>query len=150
LHEINPPYNLAYKIKQAIHTDGTGTFVFPLVALNNNYYLVVKHRNTLETWSALPVNLIAPVTNYDFTTAASKAFGNNQANLGGGLFGIYSGDINQDQVINLLDMDLNKNDAANFLTGYIESDLTGDWIVESADVSLIENNVTLALVLVRP
>ena len=150
LHEIVIPHNLAYKVKNVIDINGNGTFVFPLSALSNTYYLAVKHRNSMETWSSLPVTMISPAVNYNFTNSASQTFGGNAANLGSGLFGIYSGDINQDKVINATDLNQFKADAGFFNTGYINSDLTGDWMVESADFSILENNVQLAVFILRP
>ena len=41
---------------------------------------------------------------YDFTTASTKAYGNNLASLFDGKFGILNGDVNQDGTINLTDL----------------------------------------------
>jgi N-acetylneuraminic acid mutarotase len=150
LHDIVMPHTLAYSVKNVIDVNGNGTFVFPLAALSNTYYLVVKHRNSMETWSSLPITMNSPAVNYDFTSSAAQSFGSNEANLGGGVFGIYSGDINQDQAINTIDLNQNMADAGIFLTGYLNSDLNGDWMVESADFSLLENNVQQAVVILRP
>lgn len=46
-------------------------------SLTANYYLVLRHRNHIETWSSLPVSLINDTTVYDFSTSDTKAYGNN-------------------------------------------------------------------------
>jgi hypothetical protein len=46
----------------------------------NDYYIVVKHRNHLPVMSANSVNLLnSTVTSYDFTTGSDKYFGTNGA-----------------------------------------------------------------------
>lgn len=46
--------------------------------LNGKYYLVIKHRNHIQTWSSSPIYLNSADTNiYDFTNSNTKAFGNN-------------------------------------------------------------------------
>ena len=64
-------------------------------------------------------------------------------NLGDGNFAVYSGDVNQDGSIDMTDYNLISNSCGFFETGYVTRDLTGDSIVESADQSLIENNITV-------
>ena len=85
---------------------------------------------------------------YDFSLAANKAFGNNQADLGDGKFALYSGDIDQNKIINTNDFSEIKNKTQLFLSGYLIDDLTGDNLIESADFSLVENNI--GKVLMRP
>ncbi|MBL0105603.1 MAG: PKD domain-containing protein [Bacteroidetes bacterium] len=102
LHSNVSPYALLYSVKSTINTSGNGSFVFP-TARAFSYYIVVKHRNALETWSASAILFNAATVSYDFTTAANKAFGNNQKSLTGGVFGIYSGDIDHDGSITTTD-----------------------------------------------
>jgi hypothetical protein len=60
-----------------LKTDGLAT-TQRIAALNNGkYYIVAKHRNHIETWSAVPVTFANDTTFYNFTTSADKAFGNN-------------------------------------------------------------------------
>ncbi|MEO6695111.1 MAG: dockerin type I domain-containing protein, partial [Ignavibacteria bacterium] len=77
-----------------------------------------------------------------FTTAAAKAFGDNmkQVDLSPIRFGIYSGDVNQDGVIDGSDAALIDNDAANFATGYRVTDLNGDQVIDGSDASIVDNN----------
>jgi hypothetical protein len=133
-----------------VQTDGRLTVIFEDSTLDgNSYFLKLNHRNTLETWSSLPVSMNDPVE-YDFTDAASKAFGNNLRDLGNGKFAVWSGDVNQDGFVESADFSAIENDSQLFLFGYYVSDLTGDGIVESADYSLIENNSQLFLISSTP
>jgi hypothetical protein len=49
-----------------VSADGTAQAILPASVSGNSYYLVVKHRNSLETWSKLPVTFTS-VTTFDFT-----------------------------------------------------------------------------------
>ncbi|MBK7446256.1 MAG: hypothetical protein IPJ45_09585 [Ignavibacteria bacterium] len=73
---------------------------------------------------------------YDFTTSSSQAYGNNLL-LMGTKFTIYSGDINQDEVIDASDMSEVDNDAYNSVSGYVRTDLTGDDFVDAQDLTLL-------------
>jgi hypothetical protein len=64
----NSPHAIAYTIKSTIGIDGTGNFSFPSAVLNNSYYIVVNHRNSVETWTAAPVNFSSSSVSYDFST----------------------------------------------------------------------------------
>jgi len=63
----------SYSVKAILHTDGTATAVFPGGSLGNNYYIAIKHRNSIETWSASAVT-ISQVNSYNFTTSLSAAY----------------------------------------------------------------------------
>ena len=51
-----------------ILTNGTANVQFPATLANGSYYIVLKHRNSLETWSKNPVNFSASTVAYDFST----------------------------------------------------------------------------------
>ncbi|MFM7016894.1 MAG: PKD domain-containing protein [Bacteroidota bacterium] len=55
LAQPTSPYNIVYTDKKVVSTNGQISFTFPLAVLNQSYYLVIKHRNSLETWSKNPV-----------------------------------------------------------------------------------------------
>jgi hypothetical protein len=138
------PFALLFSVKGTINTSGNGSFVFP-TARAYSYYIVIKHRNALETWSASPVLLNAATISYDFTTAANKAYGSNQKSLSGGVFGIYSGDVDHDGSISISDFSSVESKAGLFTSGYTVEDITGNLFVESADLSVVENNIGKAL-----
>lgn len=140
LHNPTTPYAVSESVKTILHTNGTAAAAFSAGSLNRPYYVVIRHRNSLETWSAAPVTIVNNVS-YDFTTAANQTFGSNAAALGSGVFANYSGDIDQDGIINLTDLQDMENTSILFLSGYYSQDLTGDGQTESADYSLVENNL---------
>ena len=130
---------------KTIDVNGNGIFTFPSTILNTSYYLVVKHRNSIETWSGTPFLFSNSSVFYNFSDAASKAFGNNLKFLATGVFGIYSGDVDKNGSINLVDLSLVENNTATFLRGYVSTDVTGNGIVESTDQSVVENNIDINL-----
>lgn len=111
-----------------------------LNAPSGTYYIQLRHRNSLETWSKNGVNYIQDSTlNYDFTFAAAQAFGNNMV-LKGTKYCLYSGDVTQDGSIDLSDVILINNNASSFVTGYVNTDANGNSIVDLTDVLIAYNN----------
>ena len=149
LAQATPPYTILFTDTAILQTNGDAQFSFPSSVSGNNYYLVLKHRNALKIWSANSVTL-ANGFSYDFTTAANKAYGSNQVLLQTGIFGLYSGDVNQDGSINNSDYTSIENITQNIINGYYPQDLTGDHQIESSDFSLIENNAQLLLNIAHP
>ncbi|MFN0187842.1 MAG: hypothetical protein ACKVQV_04010, partial [Bacteroidia bacterium] len=49
------PYNTIYTDIDVVLTNGIANLQFPIAALNNSFYVVVKHRNSIETWSKTPI-----------------------------------------------------------------------------------------------
>jgi hypothetical protein len=132
------PYQVLGSVLTTVDTSGIVSCNVPTSFYGNQYYLVLSGRNFLKTWSAIPV-LLSQSTAYDFTTAASKAYGNNQRSLNGSFY-FYSGDVNLDGEINLTDYGVVQNKCMLFTTGINASDLNGDKLVESIDLSILENN----------
>ena len=109
-------------------------------APDGNYYIQLKHRNSLETWSKFGVNYQTSITlNYDFTFAASQSYGNNTI-LKGSKYCMYSGDVTQDGYIDLADVVNIYNNGALFVNGYVATDVNGDLITDLADVLIAYNN----------
>lgn len=132
-----------------IATDGSATFNIAAKEDGKRFYFILIHRNSLETWSASPVTLRSGLL-YNFNTSASQAYGNNMADMGDGNFALWSGDVDQDGVIDQNDLGLLETATQNFTSGYYSTDITGDHVVESVDFSLIENNTLLNLSRTRP
>jgi hypothetical protein len=119
---------------------GTASVIIP-EAYHGSYYITVRHRNSIETTTALPVILNGGVVSYNFSTAASQAYGSNL--LGSGpVFLVYGGDNNQDGATDALDMIEVGNDKAGGVTGYTATDLNGDGLVNNADLLLLQNNAS--------
>ncbi len=123
----------------ALKTNGSAVATFPSLTAGS-YYLVVKYKNAVETWSALPQTVGLTPLYYDFTNAASKAFGSNMVQVAAGVYAIYSGDINQDTNIDNLDYSVWEEDVNNFMSGYYPTDLNGDGNVDNLDYSIWETN----------
>ena len=68
LHSATSPYAMITSAKALLHTNGSADVRFPIGVLNNSYYIVARHRNTLETWSKVPVTFNDAVAKFDFTT----------------------------------------------------------------------------------
>ena len=121
-------------------------------APDGDYYLSVKHRNSLETWSAGPLSLTngnSWVT-YNFVSSSSNSYGNNVMFKAPG-WCFYSGDVNQDGLIDLTDVLQIYNDAGIFLTGqYLTTDLNGDSASDLTDLLLAYNNSVEFVSVVKP
>lgn len=149
LHAISSPYAMLHTYTGYLHTDGTITCSYPPSVVGNAYYIVVIHRNSLRIWSATPVTFGA-VNNYDFTTSASAAFGNNQTNLGINIFGLYSGDINQDLTIDVFDYLPLETDIYLGLSGYYATDLNGDGAIDIFDFLMLDANLQMGITAINP
>jgi hypothetical protein len=70
LHSATSPFATVYSKTGILDLDGDGTFVFPAGASGNSYYIVVLHRNHLQTWSKDPVTF-GTSTTYDFSAVSA-------------------------------------------------------------------------------
>jgi hypothetical protein len=142
-------YELVTSTTAMLQTNGNAVASFT-TAPSGSFYIVVKHRNALETWSANPVTVGASPSTYDFTTSSDKAYGDNMKMLALGVYGFYSGDINQDGFIEGLDYAPLFNDSDNLLEGFQTTDLNGDGYVEGLDYPFLFNNSDALIELLRP
>ena len=143
------PYLIIDSVKSCIDSTGHGLFIFNNAISGVGYFLVVKHRNSIETWSSTPNAFISNELTYNFTTSSSHAFGNNRVNKGS-RYCIYSGDVSQDGIVDGNDAGSIDNDAYNFITGYVNTDLTGDNIIDASDASIVDNNAFNFVSAIRP
>lgn len=145
--------NPDYSVLAVVHTDGTATMQFPAAVTGNSFYIAVKHRNHLETWSLNPV-AFTTTTSYNFTTAQSQAYDDGinppMASVAGGKFAFYGGDVNQDGTVDASDMADVDNDNAAFAYGYNATDATGDGPTDASDIAIVDNNGALFLFYARP
>lgn len=127
-----------------------GSFKFSKT-YTGNYYVILKGRNIIETWSKSEGESInaGSTYNYDFTNLQSSAYGNNLV-LKGLKYCLYSGDITQDGIIDAADLSATENDASNSVSGYVKTDLTGDYYVDAEDLSIAENNASNSVTLLMP
>ena len=143
----------AFSSQSLLHANGDVSFSFSESALNHPYYIAIKHRNSIETWSANPV-LMSNAVSYDFTSSMDKAYSDGynspMKQIANGKFALYSGDINQDGTADAIDLQIAENDAYNFSFGYNSSDCNGDGASDALDMQIIENNASLFLFMSRP
>jgi hypothetical protein len=138
LRNATAPYAVAATTTAVLKTDGSVAAKFNAFPAGN-YYIAVKHRNAVETWSSAAEAFGVSTSTYDFSTAANKAYGDNMKDLGG-VYGFYSGDINQDGFIEGADFPVLINASDDFLEGSQTTDLNGDGFVDGADFPLLINN----------
>ena len=81
LHEILSPLyygNNTHKrvssVTSLLHTDGTAQITLPSTINGGDFHIVIKHRNSIETWSKNPVTFTS-VTNVDFTSGNATPCG---------------------------------------------------------------------------
>lgn len=140
LHESHNG-NLAYSFPAIFDINGNASISVPAIYFGNTYYIALRHRNSIETWSALPV-LITNNASYDFSTGIAQAYGNNMILVDvNGASALFTGDINQDGVINGMDASIIDSSGQLFLFGYyLIADLNGDGTVDGQDANFVDNN----------
>ena len=132
----------------SLNIDGTATFTIP-ASYNGNYYIAIKHRNHVLTASAIPISFEGATIYYDFESAATQAFGENML-LSDYFYLFYSGDSNQDGIVDATDLSDIGNQAANASAGYISEDFNGDGLVDGSDLSIACNNASFAIMSMVP
>jgi hypothetical protein len=144
LHAATTPFATVHTATAILSTTGAATVTFPGAASGNSFYVVVKGRNIVETWSAAPVA---------FTSTASQSFATAfGSNLGmvGSVPVIYSGDMNGDGEVNGDDYAI--FDAANAVgaLGYEIPDLNGDGEVNGDDYQIFDPNNAAGVLSAKP
>ena len=135
------PYSTIDSSRATLDSVSFNGYCFFNNAQSGKYYIVVKHRNTLETWSRSGGDTIlrGNSVSFDFTSDSSKTFGHNVIKTGT-IYSFYSGDVNQDGGINALDISSVDNDAFNFVSGYVVTDVTGNNVTDASDLAITDNN----------
>ncbi len=134
------PYPLVDSKKAYLSAGGTGAVNFTNALNGESYYIVVLHRNSIETWSKVGGETFSNgQLTFNFTTSASQAFGNNMV-LVNGKYSFFTGDVNQDGIVDASDGSSIDNDAFNFVAGYVATDLNCDMAVDGTDAQFAENN----------
>ncbi|MBS1513510.1 MAG: hypothetical protein JSS63_00660 [Bacteroidetes bacterium] len=133
LRSSSAPYNKIDSVVKVVNSQGNDSVSFAN-APAGTYYVSIKHRNSLETWSAATQSL--PIGSYsviDLTTGQNSAYGNNLI-FSNGQWCMYSGDIDGDGIINGNDFTVFSSQFAQ--TGYLNSDLNNDGIVNGNDFTV--------------
>lgn len=149
LRNSSSPYQEIDFAKARINSSGNAVLTYTNINSSIPYYIQVKHRNSIETWSAVPQSFVNTILLYDFTTSSSKAFGNNLF-LKGSEYCFYGGDVNQDGSVDLTDNTMIDNDSYNYVSGYANTDLTGDNSVDLTDAAIADNNAFNFVSVIKP
>ena len=126
-------YSLIASTDATLQTDGTAVCTYP-TAPSGSFYVAVKHRSAIQTWSNAPVTVGSSAVSYDFTNAASKAYGANMIQMEPNVWGFYGGDINQDESVDNTDADSLFMDIESSAFGNLATDLNGDGSVDNSDL----------------
>lgn len=143
------PFQIVDSARKVVSSIGFARLEFNNAVSDSGYYIVIKHRNSIETWSAIGNSFAPSILNFDFTSSLFQAYGNNLI-LNGNEFCIFSGDVNQDGIIDAADLSIVDNDVMNYLTGYVPSDVTGDGLADASDLSIVDNNTFNGIIVRRP
>lgn len=144
------PYNLVDFTGTSLDSNGNGRFFFANAQNNVPYWLVLDYKNGIETWSYDGMNrFISNQMNFDFTTAANKAYGSNQLQMGT-RYAEYSGDIDKNGVVDATDLSLVENAATNFEVGYTITDIDLSLFVDASDYAYVDNNASRFVVTIIP
>lgn len=106
---------------------------------SGDYYIIIHHRNHLSVMSAGKVALTESSILYDFTFSNSSAYGNELADLGNGAYGMYSGDGDANETVNVLDYGIVGNKL--FQIGYLAGDLDLNGTVNVLDYGKANQNL---------
>lgn len=148
LRTSTSPFSLVESKQLVLNSLGEGSATFSSVTDASNYYIVIKHRNALETWSKLPQQFLNNTLNYDFTVSSLQAYGDN-LKLKEGVWTIFSGDVNQDGAINIFDDVEIYNDS--YLNQYrLITDINLDGAIDIFDDLIAYNNSYLGIVSKSP
>lgn len=132
----------------ALSTSGTAILNVP-AAHSGSYYITVRHRNSIETASALPVSFAGSRISHSFG-APSDAYGGNLKLSSDGRYLIFGGDANQDGRVDTGDYTPVVNDASRYVRGYIYTDIDGNGSVDTGDYSIMVNNANRYVRTIRP
>ncbi len=137
--------NAVIEAVKVVYDSLTGSVTVPYTLAENgsSYYIFVKHRSSISTWSAAPVACASNALVYDFTTAISQAFMNNMKMVSGKA-SFFTGEVDGNGVVGLTDITSVFNDNVNFVTGnYVVNDLDYNGVVNGIDVIYVANNNVL-------
>lgn len=152
LRENVYPYNL---VDSTVVKLDSLTFSGSAVFTNNHtgmFILGIKHRNSLETWSELNEVIFNGnnFVTYDFTSDSAKVLGANVIKMNN-RWCLYSGDVNQDGLIDDEDLNIIYYDMNSIQSGYyLTSDLNADGYIDSDDTQICYNNKIRGVAKVTP
>ncbi len=139
--ELHHPttYALLESKRAILLTNGLASVQFFQPA--GSYYIAIRHRNTLQTWSTNTVACTNNTPLYDFSSASNKAMGNNLVQVEPGVWAFFTGDLNQDDFIDGNDFPAFDTDSFNGVNSvYAATDMNGDGFVDGNDFPVFDVN----------
>ncbi len=153
------PWSYLYEIHGVnLNTDGSLSIPTIPMSLSGSYYVIIKHRQSVETWSSIPVSFSGSPVSYNFSSSSFQAYGNNLKLVATtpDVYAILSGDItgfapnSQDGYADVFDNNDVFNKAQLAAYGYMTEDLNEDAFVDIFDMALVFNNMQLAVGMITP
>jgi hypothetical protein len=148
LHNAIDYATIEYSVTVGLSTGGSASVEIPSDK-NGSYYLTIRHRNSIETTSASPVDFSGASIDYSFNPQ-SQAYGDNQQLMADGTAALFTGDPTQEGLVDSDDLAAIGNLAAWAECGYLSEDLTGDGLVDSDDLAACGNNAAWAIGVILP
>ena len=138
LAQSTTPFTFRDTSLALVGSDGFANLVSFAKAVSGTYYIVVRHRNHLETWSAVAMYFSTgnPV-NFNFTSASTQAYCGNMKQVGS-VWVLWGGDANQDGFVSPADYDVFKPMFGH--GGYLNCDFNGDGFVDGYDLLILNAN----------
>ena len=125
-----------------VDTQGNVGVCFSNLNPNQAYHLVVRHRNHLDVMSSVPINF-ANVQGYDFTTAASQVYGQNQTKaFDDGVVAMFAGDFTGNAIFNVDDFNV-YSIFLGAINEYYDGDANLDGAITIQDFNFYRPNLTI-------
>lgn len=152
LRNQSSPYAIVDSAKGYLSTTGTVSLSFANATSGVPYWIQLKHRNSIETWSSTAQTFATNTLSYSFSTAAVQAYGSNMLQVDSSplRFAVYNGDVNQDGTVELVDVTDTYNAASVFAGGYVNTDADGNGSVDLNDITITYNNASAFVSKVTP
>lgn len=122
-----------------LSTSGMATIDDLPGTFDGDYYITIRHRNSIETTSATAVSFAGSIINQSYA-APADVYGANLVQMIDGYYAIYGGDVNQDGQVEGLDAGDIENGVNLFLRGYLTIDVDGSGGLDTNDFTIWENN----------
>ena len=138
LHSAADYGTIAFTAKEVPLTIGGTVNVRVPGYLNESYYITIRHHNSLMIVSATAVSFENANINKSFSTPAD-VYGGKLKQMTDNRYAIFTGDVNQDNIIDLSDVSsiYNVYSIGGF-SGYIPEDVSGDGEITKTDTEFIE------------
>ena len=138
---------------QSINVNGTITPIKLPGSITGYHYIVIKHRNSIETWSD-SVDFSTNTVKYDFYDYISQFALDNGMLQDGTHAWIWGGDVNQNGNLESEDATIiyvaaNSDDPA-VNNGYVICDIDGNGNLDSQDYGLAYNNANIGANIINP